>query len=281
MGMIKFRIRELSKLPPRFNTMLEQSLLSVRKSQQDKLCVVACLVSNASWKRWHEQRQPEDNRQEHEWVVFANVMKIAEAECLSLSEKRVATAFAFTHDSYFIPRIMEQRIRDATTPEKKEALEKEKEEKRLRHMKGGAKNANSILRKLKNPNKAGQLLFNRGEIERCFKIVSKHDMWKLKKPCPPPSDDRLAVACLEADALWPLHPLGVLADLERPDQEGKTKDFKNPAAWYKQLAESLKTLVESRAKWKIRENDFEDAKTIFRTKEGHRLYLEWRELWNL
>ena len=152
---IKDRIRELSKLPPRFNTMLEQGLLSVRKSQQDKLCVVACLVSNASWKRWHEQRQPEDNRQEHEWVVFANVMKIAEAECLSLSEKRVATAFAFTHDSYFIPRIMEQRIRDATTPEKKEALEKEKEEQRLRHMKGGAKNANSLLGKLKNPNKAG------------------------------------------------------------------------------------------------------------------------------
>jgi hypothetical protein len=56
--------------------------------------------------------------------------------------------------------------------------------------------------------------------------------------------DRLAVVCLEADALWPLHPLGVLADLERPDNEGAITDPSDPEKWKRQIRNSLNTLLE-------------------------------------
>jgi hypothetical protein len=276
------RIRSLSDLPARFNTMLERALLPVREEHRDELCVVACVVSSAAWRFWHSWRKAEDNRQEHEWVVFANVMRIAEAENLTLPEKRIATGFAFTHDTFFIPRIMEQRVRDAATPELKSQLEKEKEEQRLQHMQGGARNAEFLLTQLRDPDSPIDLLFRPDEIAKCVKIVSEHDLWKLRNPSPPPSSDRLSVACLEADALWPLHPLGVLADLERPNEKGETKDFADPAAWYKQLQESNRTLTEFRSKWKdIPPSDFVDSESIFRTKEGHRLYNEWLQRWNL
>jgi hypothetical protein len=276
------RIRILSDLPVRFNSMLEQALLVVREEHRDELCVVACVVASAAWRFWHSWRKAEDNRQEHEWIVFANVMRIAEAENLTLSEKRIATAFVFTHDTFFISRIMEQRIRDATTPQLKVQLEREKEEQRLRHMQGGAKNAEFLLTQLRDSDSPADLLYKPDEISKCVKIVSEHDLWKLRNPSPPPSSDRLAVACLEADALWPLHPLGVLADLERPNEKGETKDFADPAAWYEQLQESNRTLTEFRSKWKdISPGDFVDNESIFRTKEGHRLYNEWRLRWNL
>jgi hypothetical protein len=92
----------------------------------------------------------------------------------------------------------------------------------------------------------------------------------------------LAVTCLEADALWPLHPLGVLADLERPDDNGVTTDFNSPEVWRKQLEESNQTLIQFRPKWKdIPPDDFVDNQSIFRTREGHRLYTEWLRRWNL
>jgi hypothetical protein len=276
------RIRKLSDLPARFNSMLEQALFVVRDEHQDSVCLVACVVSSAAWRFWHSWRKADDNRQEHEWVVFANVIKIIEAENLTLSEKRIATAFAFTHDTFFIPRIMEQRVRDAATVELKEQLAKDKEEQRLRHMQGGAQNAELLLNQLTDPDSPTNPLFQPEEIVRCVKIIGEHDLWKLRNPIPPPSNDRLAVACVEADALWPLHPLGVLADLERPNEKGETQDFAEPAAWRNQLRESLQTLIEFRTQWKdISPSDFIDGESIFRTEEGHRLYHEWRQRWNL
>lgn len=278
---IQDRIRFMSDVPARFNTMLEQGLLVVREDQREELCVVACIVSNAAWRLWLSQRPPQDNRQEHEWVVFANLMKIAEAEELALSEKRIAAAFAFLHDTFFIPRIMEQRVREASG-EEKQRLEEEKERQRLQHMNGSARNAEILLAQLGHPDSTAQLLFTPDEITRCTKIINEHDMWKLRRPSPFPSSDRLAVACLEADALWPLHPLGVLADLERADENGVAKDFNDPAVWLRQLQESNQTLVEFRPKWKdIAQEDFIDDESIFRTKEGYRLYAEWRQRWNL
>jgi len=292
------RIREVSVLPARFNTMLEQALRVVKQDdQRDELCVVACVVSSVTWRYWQAWRLPEDNRQEHEWVVFANVMKIAESEALSLSDKRVATAFAFTHDSFFIPRIMEAWI---ITLEEKAArvkqtdpqralelgrqatqLRDEKEQQRAKHMESGARNAEFLLNQLKHPTRSVDLLFTPEEVSRCRHLVGKHDLWKTGEPHPPGSD-RLAVVCLEGDALWPLHPLGVLADLERPDEKRETSDFSDPAKWRKQLQESLRSLLEYRANWNgMPDENFIDEKSIFRTKEGHRLYSKWREFWNL
>jgi hypothetical protein len=61
-----------------------------------------------------------------------------------------------------------------------------------------------------------------------------------------------------------------------------SKDFNNPAVWRKQLEESNQTLIQFRPKWKdIPPEDFVDGQSIFRTREGHRLYTEWLQRWNL
>ncbi len=278
------QIRSLNTgLPARLDTMLEQALLHVRdRAQREELCIAACAVAGGAWSRWLSSRKAEDNRPEHEWVVFANVLAIAEDENLSLPEKKVATAFTFIHDTCFIPRITEQHIREALTPELKIQLEKEKDSQRRRHMRVGAENAEGLLRELINPRAPAENLFSPEEIDRCVAIVAQHDAWKLPEPLPPPTQDRLMLACVEGDALWPLHPLGVLADLERPDGTGDSKDFSDPGRWESQLRQSAKTLVEFRPKWReIPAGDFKDGESIFRTREGCRLYHEWENRWGL
>lgn len=281
MATIHERILEISVLPVRYKIMLEQALSALMDDdEREELCAVASVISNATWQVWQSWRSPEDNRQEHEWVVFANVMRIAEAEGLSLSEKRIATAFAFTHDSFPILRIMEQELRVATDDQKK-ALKEEKRRQRKEHMEGGAENARFLLSRLRHPGTSSALL-SQEEIQRCVDIVGIHDLWKVDPPSPPPTSDRLAIVCIEGDALWPLHPIGVLADLDRPDNLGRSKDMFDAAKWHEQLEQSLRTLTDYRPKWKdIADSDFIDGESIFRTREGHRLYSAWRSLWNL
>lgn len=265
-------------LPARLKAMLDTALLSVKdEGQREDLRLVAGAVANATWQRWLSSRPPEDNRPEHEWVVFANIMKIAEAERLTLSDRRIATAFAFTHDTSSVRRITEAMIR-AADGERKQQLKADKKRQRTVHMEEGATNARSILAELKHPRQAGAALLKDEEIERCADIVAGHDRWKLGEPHPL-GTDLLAVVCLEGDALWPLHPIGVLGDLERPDP---LRDACDPAAWREALTHSLQTLRRFRANWNgIPDEPFKDDESIFRTDEGHRLYLHWRTLWGL
>lgn len=276
--MIEARISETTTYPSRFKTMLKEGLLVLEDERlQIELCEVACVVSNAAWEKWISLRKPEDNRREHEWVVFANVMKIAESENLTTPDRRIATAFCFLHDTCFIRRIMESEIRELEKEGKTaEAIElsARRKNQRAEHMQGGAENTKNLLPNLN--------LFDEKEIKRCVDIVATHDTWKVDPPEPPPTVDRLRLACLEGDVLWPLHPLGVLADLERPDGQGETKDFSDPVTWHTQLIQSNKTVLEYRAKWKgIPASAFIDKETIFRTQEGWRLYHEWRNRWDI
>lgn len=133
-------------------------------------------------------------------MVFANIMKIAEGEGLTLSEKRIATAFAFTHDSFPILRIMEQDMR-AASDEQKKRLKEQKKRQRQQHMEGGAENARFPLSRLRHPNDPATSLLSSEEVQRCVDIVSKHDLWKVDPHCPPLTNDRLAVVCLEGDVL--------------------------------------------------------------------------------
>jgi hypothetical protein len=295
---IRQHIQRMSALSARLNIMLEQALRVVKSDEErNELCAVACAVSNGSWRFWQAWRPPEDNRQEHEWVVFANIIRIAESEGLNLSDKRVAIAFAFTHDSLFIPRIMEASIlaieeeadRMASRDSRRAAelrleaaqLREEKKLQRARHMDGGARNAGFLLNQLTHPDHPGEPLLTPTEIDRCVEIVKMHDLWKVGTPHPPGSD-KLAVACLEADALWPLHPYGVLADLERPDAQGATRDSSDPEEWRRKLEESLRALLVYRANWHdVSGETFVDDESIFRTDEGHRLYTAWRRFWSL
>ena len=283
---IRDHIRDLSVLPPRLDLMLEQALLAVENTEvREDLCTVACVVSNATWQQCQARRLPEDSRQEHEWVVFANVMRIAESEKLPLEDRRIATAFCFVHDTFFIKRIMEEDIRKLEADgqgEQAARLRTLKKAQRDDHMKGSAANARALLEHLEHPATPGVPLLSAKDITRCVDIVAEHDSWKVDPPKPPPTEDRLALACVEGDALWPLHPIGVLADLERPNPGGHSTDMFDPSQWRNKLTHSLRTLVDPRSKWEgIPDSDFIDTETIFRTQEGHRLYSKWRGLWGL
>jgi hypothetical protein len=151
-------------------------------------------------------------------------------------------------------------------------LQEEKARQRIEHMEGGAHNSDVLLRELANVSSEVR--------DRCAAIIASHDYWKLGKAHPSGSD-REALVCFEADALWPLHPLGVLADLERPADEGEPKDVNDPAEWRRQVRNNLQTLIEYRSNWQGTAEVFQDADTIFRTVEGHRLYREWAGLWGL
>ena len=275
-----------SEVPVRYKLMLDDVLSTVRcREFREELGIVASAVSQVAWREWLETCGPEDNRQEHEWVVFANVMRIAEKENLNLAERRIAAAFAFTHDSY---RIKDRKMEvDRPTAD-------DKAKQRREHMDCGADITQRVLPTLLRPGGANRRLFDDADVKRCVDIVREHDSWKLDPPKPFPTGDTLAVVCLEGDALWPLHPIGVLADIERANTKlvtdenmlGAVGSFVSPWAWEAKLKDSLATLTRSyRPAWektaKIPKSDFKDGESIFRTEEGFRLYREWRNRWNV
>jgi HD superfamily phosphohydrolase YqeK len=238
-------------------------------AERTGLRAVANLIAETTFDRWLSRRTTEDNRVEHEFVVFGAAMRIAEAERLSLSGKLVVVCATFLHDTFPIARITETAIRDCMKrdPKLAAALLEQKARQRIEHMQGGAQNAALLLRELD---------LVPGDVrDRCTAIIAGHDYWKLGKPHPS-AHDREALVCFEADALWPLHPLGVLADLERSG-----KDVNDPEEWRKQIGHNLRTLREYRANWEATDEVFQDADSIFRTAEGHRLYREWAGLWGL
>jgi HD superfamily phosphohydrolase YqeK len=243
-------------------------------AERAELRAVVDFVAEQAFERWLCRRTPDDNRVEHEFVVFGAAMRIAEAERLPLTGKLVVTCATFLHDTFPIQRITERAIREAEARDRDLAasLREAKARQRIEHMEGGARNADLLLRELVNVSSEVR--------DRCAAIIASHDYWKLGKPHPAGSD-REALVCFEADALWPLHPLGVLADLERPGEDGEPKDVNDPAEWRRQVRNNLQTLREYRANWQRAEEMFQDPDSIFRTAEGHRLYREWTGLWGL
>ena len=143
-------------------------------------------------------------------------------------------------------------------------------------MEGGARNADLLLRELAHPSAP------ESRRDRSARALRRHycpSRLLEARQAAPAGGDREALVCFEADALWPLHPLGVLADLERPGEDGEPKDVNDPAEWRGQVRNNLQTLREYRANWQGTDEPFQDADSIFRTAEGHRLYREWAGLW--
>jgi hypothetical protein len=263
--------------------MIRRGLDVVRdSSQRGELGVVTETIAQAVFERWLSRRTAEDNRADHEFVVFGAAMRIAEAERLSTAGKLVVVCATFLHDTHPIGRVTERAIREAMKldPELAARLEEKKSRQRTEHMRGGARNAGVLLGELEHPLRPGEPIVAREVAERSAAIIAAHDCWKLGEPHPPAAD-REALVCFEADALWPLHPLGVLADLERPGEGGDPMDVNDPAAWRKQIVHNLRTLRQYRRNWEGSGEVFQDAESIFRTAEGHRLYREWAGLWGL
>ena len=252
--------------------MLESGLNVVQDDQaRAQLRSVSYAVAAAAFDRWLSKRTADDNRVEHEFVVFGAAMRIGEAERLPLNGMLAVVCATFLHDTHPIQRITERMIREAD-PSLAAELALRKAAQRTHHMQMGAQNARQLL---------GELALVSGEVrERCEAIIASHDCWKLGHPHPPSSDSE-ALVCFEADALWPLHPLGVLADLERPDESGATKDVNDPVEWRRQVRNNLQTLSEYRSNWEGSGERFQDTHTIFRTAEGYRLYREWAGMWGL
>jgi hypothetical protein len=272
-----------AKLPRHLQAMIVSGLDRVEDpTERDELRPVVDSIAAAAFERWLSRRTAEDNRVEHEFVVFGAAMRIAQAERLPLSGKLVVVCFTFLHDTHPIQRITERTIREAlkNDPQLAAALQEKKARQRIEHMEGGARNADLLLRELAHPDRPGEPIVAGAVRERCSAIIAGHDYWKLGRPHPP-AGDREAVVCFEADALWPLHPLGVLADLERPGESGDPRDGNDPAEWRRQVRNNLETLREYRANWAGTNEEFRDAQSIFRTAEGHRLYREWAGLWGL
>lgn len=282
-------------LPTHIGHLLELALRPL--PSQEQLAEPIRALAELVWRRWLSERPPTDNRAEHEFIVLANAIRIGLAEGLSESDLRVVAAFSLLHDTYFIPRITEaqttavaRRAQQARhegrwdEAEKWEAelarLEQGKNTQRHEHMRGGARTAEEVLRR--SPDESGTARWlNDAEVDQCVAIILGHDRWKLGDPHPPSSDWR-AVVCLEADALWPLHPLGVQADLERPDDDGRIKDLHDPQAWRDQLAVSVQTLRRYRRNWPADGNDpFQDRHSIFRTAAGHAIFTRWLDFWGL
>ena len=272
-----------TQLPPRLQGMLWRALSLVKDpAERAELCSVVDAIAAVTFERWLSRRTADDHRSAHEFVVFGAAMGIAEAERLPLSGKLVVACATFLHDTHPIPRITETAIREAmkTEPELAASLHERKARQRVEHMEGGARNARLLLGALAHPLRPGEPIVPDEVCERCAAIIAGHDYWKLGKPHPLAAD-REALVCFEADALWPLHPLGVLADLERPREAGNWKDVNDPGEWREQIRNNLETLREYRRNWEGSGEVFQDSVSIFRTAEGHRLYREWAGLWGL
>jgi hypothetical protein len=254
--------------------MLEAALAVVRDGPaRAELRSVSHAVAAAVYDRWLSKRTPDDNRVEHEFVVLGAAMRIGEAAQLPLNGMLAVVCATFLHDTHPIQRITERMVRDAQSdPALAADLMRRKAAQRTHHMEMGARNAGQLLRE--------PSLVSDGIREHCEAIISSHDCWKLGHPHPL-SSDPAAVVCFESDALWPLHPLGVLADLERPDETGAVRDVNDPAEWRRQVRNNLQTLSEYRSTWDGTDERFQDEHTIFRTAEGYRLYREWAGLWGL
>jgi hypothetical protein len=138
-------------LPPYLESMIVCGLDHVTDAdERAELRPVAALIAETTYGRWLRRRTAEDNRPEHEFVVFGAAMRIAEAERLTLCGKLAAVCVAFLHDTYPIRRITERAIRDCMKQDAALAtrLQEDKSRQRVEHMQGGARNADAVLGEL-------------------------------------------------------------------------------------------------------------------------------------
>jgi len=82
-------------------------------AERAELRPVVDSIAEQSFERWLSSRTTDDNRVEHEFVVFGAAMRIAEAERLPLAGKLVVICATFLHDTSPIQRITERAIREA------------------------------------------------------------------------------------------------------------------------------------------------------------------------
>ena len=79
---------EAHLLPEHLQAMIGRGLSRVRDcAEREALRPITDAIAQAAFHRWLSRRTAEDNRTEHEFVVFDAAMRIADAERLPLSGK--------------------------------------------------------------------------------------------------------------------------------------------------------------------------------------------------
>lgn len=229
---------------------------------------------------------------EHHPIALAHMLKIAtriKSPYLVLAE---AAALALLHDISAVPKITKQMV-TAAGPGKGDALELERQENRILHMREGSAVAHRYLLAL---NKSlGRIVFDSKAIDRVCEAIRIHDNPSLDIPIH--RSNWLAVAFREADRLWMITHLGILADLARkcsavkdadeiafPEQfctayAALIRDNENtiaqPDKYRDQLEDNIKRFCEERELYRPlepTEGPFCDESTFFRTAEGHAIY---------
>jgi hypothetical protein len=282
------------QIPERYGLQIELGLNCVRDpSLRLELAPVAKTIASRAWSEFLYKTDAGNNSQAHEFSLFQVAMAIADAEQLGLSGRKVITAFVFHHDRHPIRRIMEKEIRDLEERAEEIAgsdpagaarlraqaaeLKRRRKEQRVEHMVVGSQEAQVSLPQLRNPASPTEPLLSESEIEHAVDIIRQHDGWKAGRPYPL-IKDLTACICFESDVVWPLLPQGCLADLERAAAGGVLTDTLDPGHWKQKVQESLETMKRGKPVWEGLGEPF-IGNSIFRTKEGYRLYIRWREFW--
>ncbi|MDH5185716.1 MAG: hypothetical protein OEZ20_01395 [candidate division WOR-3 bacterium] len=269
----------IDNVPSYLLNILSNSFSQVNEKERNSLMDISKMMFIYLYNRYLLFRSSEDNRKEHELIVLSNVLKISEKMELNYSDKKIAIAVSLFHDTCFIKRIMEEEIRkleEKGSIKEANLLREKKKDQRRDHMKGGAKNTKEALEYINKINPHGWTIFTDKEIERSEKIVLKHDLIKTDELYPK-RINTLELCCHESDILWPLHPIGVSADIERYG-----KDINEKENWTNQVKENLKLFDDMRKKYdKKNVDDRFIEKTYFRTEEGHRIFSNWLKFWNL
>lgn len=210
----------------------------------------------------------EGNPVEHHPIVLGHIMEIAKEEMSPYILPKQAAALALLHDISPVKKITTQMVEEARKedPEKGNALELERQQNRILHMREGSAMAHRRMLELNK--RLGKIVFDAEAIDIVCEVIRIHDNPSLNIPIP--RTNWLAVAFREADRLWMLTHEGILADLAR-----KEKNANDPEAYHKQLKSNIERFREERSLYRPiepSEGPFCDDETFFRTRIGHRIY---------
>ena len=188
----------------------------------------------------------------------------------------------------------DERAKDAA---RGNALELERQQNRILHMREGSAKAHRYLLKLNAD--LGKVVFDANAIDTVCEVIRIHDNPSLDLCIP--RRNWLAVAFREADRLWMLTHLGVLADLARKEDSVKnaqTDDaFRDEfcqayaaqieanetrivnRSYRTQLEKNIRRFREERVlyyPYEPYEGPFCDNQTFFRTATGYAMYKQLR-----
>lgn len=212
-----------------------------------------------------------DNHYLHEVIVLGSGCRIRRE--LSIEDQRIGILVDVLHDIRAMIRsgVTELDIAEAEG-RSQERIKKRRIDSRYEHMNGSADDAKQIGTKLRAL--YGDEFVSGQELNRAVELIAKHDLIKTGQPYPG-ATDWLAVCCYEADLLWTIHPVGLVADINRG------RNMFAPDQWQTQLDHNIKQFK----RWRVElekspdAGEFIDEETVFRTSEGHAIYIEWLQYW--